>query len=135
MSQENARVARSFWEAYNRRDREGVRALLHPEVEWHTVAGPLFGVEAIHGREDLLRFGFEQIPEALEGFRVTIEEASELPDGQVLVVGHQRGRGVESGAAVEMHTAGIVRLDGGMIVSFQEFATREEALEAAGLEE
>jgi hypothetical protein len=36
---------------------------------------------------------------------------------------------------VEMDTAAICRFDRRMIVFFQEFATRAEALEAAGLQE
>ena len=135
MSEENVVVARSFWEAYNRRDREACRALLHPEVEWHTIAAPIFGVEVMYGREELLRFGFEQIPEGLEDYQVTLEEVTELPEGRVLVVGHHEGRGVVSGAMVEMDTAAICRFERSMIVNFEEFATREEALEAAGLRE
>jgi hypothetical protein len=79
MSQENVEIARSFWEADNRRDREACRAVLHPEVEWHTIAAPIFGAEAIYGREELLRFGFERIPEGIEAYRVTLEEVTELP--------------------------------------------------------
>jgi ketosteroid isomerase-like protein len=83
----------------------------------------------------LLSFGFERIPEELEDYRVTREEVTELPEGRVLVVGHHGGRGVTSGAMVEMDTAAICRFDARMIISFQEFATRDEALEAAGLSE
>jgi hypothetical protein len=32
-----------------------------------------------------------------------------------------------------MYAAAVYRLDAGVIVSFQDFATRDEALEAAGL--
>jgi ketosteroid isomerase-like protein len=135
MSQENVEIVRRFNDAYNRRDREAVEALFHPEIQWHTIAGPLFGVEAMHGREESLRFVFEQIPEGIEDFRVALEEVSELRCGQVLAVAHYEGRGVTSGAAVEMSATQIYRFDTGLIVFFQDFATRDEALEAAGLSE
>ena len=58
-----------------------------------------------------------------------------MPGGKVLSMGHYEGRGVASGAEVEMNAAGIWHVDTGMIVFFQDFATRDEALEAAGLSE
>jgi ketosteroid isomerase-like protein len=135
MSQENVEIVNGFHDAYNRRDREAVAALFHPEIEWHTVAGPILGVEVLHGREAVLTFIFEQIPDALPDFRVTVQRVSALPDGQVLVANHYEGRGVTSGAAVEMRVEAIFRIETGMIVFFQEFASRAEALEAAALSE
>jgi ketosteroid isomerase-like protein len=135
MSQENVEIVNRLVDAYNRRDREAVGALLHPEVEWHTLAGPLFGISALHGRDEMLSFLFEQIPEGLEDFRVTVEAASELSGGQVLVDAHYDGRGLASGAKVEMGTAAIYRIETGKIVFFQDFETRGQALEAAGLRE
>jgi ketosteroid isomerase-like protein len=135
MSRENVEVVRRFNDAYNRRDREAVEALFHPEIEWRTIAGPILGVETIHGREASLRFVFEQIPEGINHFRVTLEEVSDLRGGQVLALAHYQGRGVTSGAVVEMSATQIYHLDGGLIVSFQDFATLGEALEAVGLPE
>ena len=135
MSQENVEIVRRFIDAYNRRDREAVEALFHPEIEWHTITGPLLGVEAVHGREESLHFMFEQIPEGVEDFRVGLEEVRELSGGQVLAVAHYEGRGVTSGAAVEMSATQIYRFDAGLIVFFQDFASRDEALKAAGLSE
>jgi ketosteroid isomerase-like protein len=109
--------------------------VLHNEVEWHTMAGPVFGIEAIHGRGDLLNFMFERIPDGIEDFRVITEGLSELHGGQTLVVGHYEGHGLTSGAEIEMNYAAIYRVDTGVIVFFQDFATRAEALEAAGLRE
>ena len=134
MSQENVEVVERFMDAFNRRDREAVAALVHPQIEWHTMAGPLFGVEAMNGREEALAFMFEGIDDAVKDFRV-FAEVNELSDGQVLSVGHYEGRGVGSGATVETNAAAIWRVEGGVIVFFQDFATRAEALEAAGLRE
>lgn len=135
MPSERVEIVRRFLDAYNRRDRDAVKALFHTDIEWHTVAGPLFGVESLRGRDESLRFMFEQIPEGVEGFQVTLEEVREVAGGQVLAVAHYEGRGVTSGAVVEMSAIQIYRFDAGLIVFFQDFATRDEAFEAAGLSE
>jgi ketosteroid isomerase-like protein len=134
MSQENIEVVERFLDAFNRRDREAVGALFHPQIEWHTMAGPLFGVEAMNGREEALSFMFEGIDDAIKDFRV-FAEVNELPGGQVLSVGRYEGRGAGSGGTIHTSAAAIWRVEDGVIVFFQDFATRSEALEAAGLKE
>ena len=135
MSDENVEVFRRFFDAYDRRDRDAVAACLHPEVEWHTIAGPVFGIDALHGRAEMLAFMFEQIPEEFPDFRATLEETTLLGNDQVLTVANYVGHGVGSGARVEMRTAALSSFSGGTIALFREFPTRAEALEAAGLRE
>jgi ketosteroid isomerase-like protein len=135
MSQENVEIVRRFLDAYSRGDRGAVGALLHPEIEWHSVAGPLFGLDAPHGREESLRFMFEQAAEVLDDFRVVSEEVSALPDGRVLSIARYEGQGTASGAPVEMISAAIYAFEAGMIRAFREYASRADALEAAGLRE
>jgi len=132
MSEKNVQAVRRFYDAYGRRDREVVASCLHPQVEWHTIAGPLFGVDALFGRADMLSFMFEQILEELPDFRATLEETTALDNGQVLSVAHYVGHGVSSGARVEMKTGGLYSLDAGAITWFREFPTRAEAVEATG---
>jgi ketosteroid isomerase-like protein len=132
MSQENVEIVERFMDAFNRRDRKAVGALFHPQIEWHTMGGPLFGVDAFNGREEALSFMFEGIADAIEDFRV-FAEVHELPGGEVISVGRYEGRGAGSGGTVVTNAAAIWRLKEGMIVFFQDFATRAEALEAVGL--
>jgi ketosteroid isomerase-like protein len=135
MSQENVEVVGHFIDAVSRRDREAVAAVIHPEVEWRTMASPLLGVEAVRGRDETLRFIFDRIPEGIEDFTATADRFTELPDGQLLVLGHYSGRGTSSGAKVEVASASLYRFEAGMIVSFRDFPSEAEALEAAGLRE
>jgi ketosteroid isomerase-like protein len=135
MSQENIEIVHRFNDAVNRGDREAAAADIHPEVEWRTMGGPLLGVEAVFGRDEVIRFVFEQIPEGIEGFRAVVGEVSELPDGEAFVVGHYEGRGVASGVDLRVEVTQIYRFAAGMIVFFQDFSSRAEALEAAGLSE
>jgi ketosteroid isomerase-like protein len=135
MSQENVEIVRRFLDAYNRRDREAVATLLHPEVEWRTMAGPILGVEAVSGRADALDFIFERIPEGVENFRSTADRISELPDGRLLTMGRYEGRGVASGVPIDVSNAAIWRFEAAMIIFFEDFGSEAEALEAVGLRE
>jgi ketosteroid isomerase-like protein len=133
MSQENVEVVHRFVDAVNRGDRDAVAATLDPDVDWHTIAGPLLGVDAIHGRDETLAFIFERIPEGIDGFTATVEQVRELPGDRLLVIGHYAGRGTSSGAKIEVTSAGIYRFESGRIVFFKDWATEGEALKAAGL--
>src|SRR6202011_6102484 len=96
MSPANVEIVHRFFDAFERRDREAVAGVLHPHVEWHSMGAPLVGVEAIHGRDEAVRFMFEQIAEGIEDFRAILEEVRELPGDQVLTVARYDGRGIAS---------------------------------------
>src|SRR5438445_1478074 len=125
MSKENVEVVHRFYDAFERRDREDVAAPLHPDVEWHTIAAPLPGVEAMHRRDETLHFAFEQIAEGIEDFGAVPEEVRELTGDQVLAVARYQGRGAASGMAVRMTAVAIFRFEANQIVFFQDFATRD----------
>lgn len=135
MSRENVEIVRRFNDAVSRGDREAVATLVHPEVEWRTMAGPLLGVDAVRGRDQTLNFIFGVIPEGVEDFRATAERFTELAEDQLLVCGHYTGRGTASGAKLNVASAALYRFDEGMIVSFRDFASEALALEAARLAE
>ena len=133
MSSDNVEIVRRFNNAVNRGDREAVATLIHPEVEWRTMAGPLLGVDSVRGRDETISFIFDVIPEGVEDFRATAERFTELPDDQLLACGHYTGRGAASGAELEVASAALYRFEQGMIVSFRDFPSEALALEAARL--
>jgi ketosteroid isomerase-like protein len=135
MSEENVEVVRRGVDGINRSDRASVEPLLHPDVEWRTVLGPVLGVEAVSGRDAVLRFGFEEIPDAIEDFRVEVEELRDLGEGRVLLVARYQGRGKSSGIELEARISSIHMLRDRMIASVRDYPSRQEALEAAGLRE
>jgi ketosteroid isomerase-like protein len=132
VAQSNVEIVRRFYDAYLMRDRAAVAAVVDAEVDWHTIAGPIFGVDVLRGRDELLAFMFEELLEGMPDFAARIEELTELDDKQVLVVGHYVGHGTASGASVEMSTAAIFRVEDRRIVSFTEFGSKAEAVAAAG---
>jgi ketosteroid isomerase-like protein len=133
MSEENVEIVRRALDAFSRSDRASVEPLLHPDVEWRTVLGPLLGVETVSGRDAVLRFGLQEIPDAFEDLRVEIEEVRDLGEGRVLLVARYLGRGRRSGVELDERISSIHRLRDGMIVSVRDYPSRREALEAAGL--
>jgi ketosteroid isomerase-like protein len=135
MSQENVEIVRRVLDGFSRSDRASVEPLIHADVKWRTVVGPLLGVETVSGREAMLRFAFEEIPDAIENPHVKVEELRDLGHGQVLVVARYLGRGRRSGIELDQRISSVHRLRDGMIASVRDYASREEALEAAGLRE
>jgi ketosteroid isomerase-like protein len=131
MSEENVRVIRRLYDAFNRDEREAIE-IFDPEVEWHTAKeDPDAGVH--YGREGVARY-LEQWGEALEDIRL---EPLEFIDGGDRVFVWQRtiGRGRGSGAEVVWEGAYVWTLCDQKIVKAEIFFDREEALEAAGLSE
>jgi ketosteroid isomerase-like protein len=135
MSQENVEVVRRAFEAFDRGDRPTFERLLAPDVEWHSVAGPLLGMDTILGRETMLRFLWEDLPEGIERFRVIPEEFTDLGNDRVLAVGVFQGRGRSSGVEVNMGVASVFEIRDAMVASVRDYSSRNEALEAAGLRE
>jgi ketosteroid isomerase-like protein len=133
MSQESVEIVRQVLDGFSRSDRESVEPLLHPDVQWRTVMGPLLGVEAVSGREAMLRFAFDEIPDAAENTHVEVEELRDLGEGRVLVVARYLARGKRSGIELDQRIASVHHLSEGMIVSVDDYPSRKEALEAAGL--
>ena len=134
MSQENVELVRTGFEALNRGDRATVARLLAPDVEWHSLAGPIVGVGTIRGREAMLRF-WQDVLESIEGFRASPEEVTDLGDDRVLVVARYEGRGRTSDAEVDQRIATVYEIRDGMAATVRDYESRTEALEAVGLRE
>jgi ketosteroid isomerase-like protein len=135
MSEENVEVVRRVLDGFARSDRESVEPLLQPDVKWRTVAGPLLGVETVSGREPMLRFAFEEIPEVFDSLDIEVEELRDVGEGRVLLVARYLGRGKRSGIDLDRRISSVHRLRDGRIASVRDYPSREEALEDLGLSE
>ena len=128
MSQENVEVVRRLWDAFARGDLDGVFALSDPHVVMVTLEErPLYGRDAV-------RENHERWIETWEDADATVEEAVGIRD-HVFLVGRISGRGRASGVEVEARMYDAYTLRNGKILRVDEFRTRAEALEAAGLRE
>jgi ketosteroid isomerase-like protein len=130
MSAENVEIMRTAYEAIARRDRETLDAILRERL------APDFEFEAaLTGATYRGLDGFWELLDDIEdtvGYRPEVEEAVDLGD-HVLVVLRMSGRGSRSGVSVAQQGAVLVTFDGGTLVSGKSFASKAEALEAAGL--
>ena len=132
MSQENVELVRAAWEAWERRDMEAIFAFYDPALVYHPRAdepdpSPHIGREAF----ERLALGF------LDSFPNSEFDVEELIDADDLVIALtvMRGRGRVSGADVTDAYVFVYKLRDGLIVEGWEYRTRQEALDAVGLEE
>jgi ketosteroid isomerase-like protein len=130
MSAENVEIMRTAYDAIARRDRETLDAILRERL------APDFEFEAaLTGATYRGLDGFWELLDDIEdtvGYRPEVQEAVDLGE-HVLVVLRMSGRGSRSGVSVAQQGAVLVTFDGGMLVSGKSFASKAEALEAAGL--
>jgi ketosteroid isomerase-like protein len=132
MSQENVELVRSAYDAIARRDREALAGILadhmRPDFEFEAVlTGATYkGVDALWELLDDIQDTVGCMPE--------VQEAVDLK-GYVLIVLRMSGRGSQSGVSVAQEGAVLFSFDGSRLAWGRSFASRAEALEAAGLRE
>lgn len=132
MSHENVDIMRAVIEAFNRRDREGLGALLARDAEIVPVRAALEGT--VYRGPDAGAQYLAAVEESWENLRWEIEE---VRDGRswVLALGRIRGGGRGSGAAIDVRAGWVARLREGLVTSFHTYANRDDALDAVGLSE
>ena len=74
------------------------------------------------------------VDQSWENLRWEVEDVRDRGE-QILVLGHIRGEGRDSGVAIDARGGWLAYVTDGRITSFQTFANRNEALKAAGLSE
>ena len=134
MSQENVEIVRQVYEAVAAGDSEAVLAKYDTGVELDFSRSPFGNMQnksVYRGHEGLRSFTRERY-ESWEEVEDHCQELIEAADMVVSVV-TSRGRGRESGVAVERTHYGLWSIDAGKVTSVRWFGTLAEALAAAGL--
>jgi ketosteroid isomerase-like protein len=125
--QENVEVTRRAFEAFDRRDVDGVLALCDPEVEFHAVTGELAaGGEPYRGHEGIRRY-FADAERVWEELRMTPRDFRAVGD-HVVVLGRVYARG--GGRIVDSPTGWVWRIRDGLLVWGRVYANPEDALAA-----
>jgi ketosteroid isomerase-like protein len=133
MSEENVEIVRRAVEAFNRGDFEGVTAEFAPEFEY-VASGVIPGVGGVYRAPQ----GYTSFMEAFWGeFDELGAEVNELIDAgdRVLLSLTVQGRGKQSGVETAWDFWQVYAVRDSMVVRGQGYMSRDEALEAAGLEE
>jgi ketosteroid isomerase-like protein len=124
-------VVRRATEAHNLHENESVFALYDPDVEM--VLPTMDGrVQVFRGLEGVRTF-YRDFLEALAEWSVDVEEWIDGGD-DVIAVLRLSGRGRKSGAPFERREAHVWTVRNGRLWRLRTFRTREEAVDAAGLE-
>ena len=134
MSQENVEIVREIYQAVARRDAASAFAVYADDIVWEVSAGRALVMDRVyHGHEGVRKFWRD----ALSAFGEVDLDVEELIDAgdQVVVGSTLRGRGRQSGAQAKFTFWQVWTVQNGKFVRGQGFASREEALEAAGLRE
>jgi ketosteroid isomerase-like protein len=129
MSRENVEIVRRGYEAYARGDVAAMLADVDPEMITYREEpdGATF-----KGREGFLEAIAEWV-EDFDEFVATPEELIDANERQVVVRVHQTATGAQSGAPIEGDFWFVHTLSGSKVTRLDMFASRDRALEAAGL--
>jgi ketosteroid isomerase-like protein len=135
MSQENIEALKRAAEANNCGDYEALLEEFDPDIEWHGIFGVMFGGEAtvVRGHQGLLGY-VRDLDESFDVRDVQLSEFRDLGD-RIVVLGHVRGRGRESGVEFDSPYGGLAEFKNGKCVRYRDFFDHAEVLEAAGLRE
>jgi ketosteroid isomerase-like protein len=132
MSAENVKIVEEFTRLFERGDRESWREYFDPDVVWDTSASDWPTAGVLHGHAGVERF-FRDWLGTWTDFEVTTSEYLDAGDS-VVVVFRQSGTGRGSGIHTERDFFAIYELRDGKVVRYRMYDSRQEALEAAGLE-
>jgi ketosteroid isomerase-like protein len=134
MSQENVDKLRRANEAFNRGDRDGILAVLHPDIELRDLQNAPDSPEVLYGTEAVMAY-LDQWDAAFDTFTAEINEYIDAGDF-VIVVTHWHATGRDSGLATDLHTADVYEFaDGKIVRATTAYADKHAALEAVGVEE
>ena len=133
MSQENVERAREFLEAWIRNDAEAVERLLRDFVAPDVEIDPLY-LDQVYAGTGGFRQMWADIFETWEDYRLEVDEIIDLGE-RLLVMCRILGRGPGSGVPIDQRLAVLITMDGDKVARIKSFASKAEALEAAGLSE
>ncbi len=138
MSQENVEAVRGLFAAFQgvdvgnvERRLDEVREFFDPEVEWVAAPHSLLASEEYRGYDGVRRF-WTQFLSAWDEYGVQVDELIDAGD-QVVAVMRLSGRTNE--LEVDEARSSLLTLRDGKIVRIEPFASKDGALEAAGLAE
>ena len=131
MSRENVELVRTVYEGWARGDFRAGSDLFAPNFEWKQRPD---AVEPGSHRGPAIGTALRHILEVWEDYRLEAEEYIDATDA-VVVVSRARGTARASGIPLDQRMVLVWRARDGTLVGIEAFGTREEALEAVGLQE
>jgi uncharacterized protein len=134
MSQENADVARLAYQALAGGGLDRFMEHFTDDVDYRAVIGAPDDIGPIRGK-DALRAWLQDWIDMFDGFKMELLELINAGDDTVVWVERFSGRAKRSGVQTDQVIGGVFTIRNGKIARGREYATRGQALEAAGLRE
>jgi uncharacterized protein len=133
MNEANVEVVRRSFEAIGRWDIDALVAMYADDVEFLPLTGTRVESGGYIGH-DGVRAYFDEVGDVWDEMRPHADDVRTVGD-HVVVLGGCLVRGRGSGARSDGPMAWVITVRDGKVTRHRGFRTREEALEAAGLEE
>jgi ketosteroid isomerase-like protein len=134
MSQENVEVVKVAYEAYARGGLDRYMEHFTDDVDHRAVEGEIDDSGPIHGK-DALRAYLQDWIDTFDGFSFELVELIDAGGDTVVAIERFGGRAKLSGVETDQLLGNVYTIRDGKIARGREYATREQALEAAGLSE
>jgi ketosteroid isomerase-like protein len=123
-------VVSAQFAAFASGDLAAVAEFWHPDIDWRAVEGAADDVGVIKGHAGLRRY-YQDWIETFDQLQAEVEEVLAENGDRVAVVVHNSGIGRVSGVPTDGHYYVTCTVRDGLIVSGREYATREQAIDAA----
>ena len=134
MSQESVEIVRRGFTVLEPGGLDAVAELWHPDINWRAIEGAPDDVGEMHGIDAARRYVKDWF-DTFDELTAEPEELLDVGNNRVLAVVRVSGRGPSSGIPSELRYASVSTIREGKIVEVREYATKQEALKAVGLEE
>jgi ketosteroid isomerase-like protein len=131
MSRENVHLVEAGLRAFNGRDGDGFASLTTDDFVWVPALAGTVEQSVYEGRAGIDRY-FAETAATWEELTVLGDELRDFDDS-VLLLGRAVGRGLGSGAPVEMPLAFIAEFREGRLAKVSAYLSHHRALAAAGL--
>jgi ketosteroid isomerase-like protein len=134
MSQENVEVVKDAYETFAREGLDRFMEHFTDDVDYRAVEGAPDDSGPIHGK-DAVRAWLQDWIDTFDEFWFEPVELIDAGEDTVVAVERFGGRAKLSGIETDQAEAVVYSIRGGKLARCREYATREQALEAAGLRE
>ena len=132
MSNDNAGLIRSLYEAFGRGDVPTVLGAMDAGIVWNEAENfPLADRNPYVGPDAVLQGVFMRLATEWDGFAVNLEEVHGAGD-VVLATGRYTGAFKATGKGIRLQFAHVWKLRGGKVVSFQQYTDTLQAARATG---
>jgi ketosteroid isomerase-like protein len=134
MSHENVAVVEAAWNAFGRDGLDALASYWTEDIDHRAIEGAPDDRGPMHGK-DAVRAYYQDWLDTFDDVRTDVVELIKAGEDEVIAVLRLSGRAKLSGIETELTYAVVYTIRDGKIARGREYATRDQALGAAGMSE